>query len=166
MGYLSERRWIMIYVKCAFIPTVYLQIMKKLLKYIGDEEDLTMREIFAYIYGYSLQTFKEECKDEKFRIVPDFGHSILRLKHLEYVLTYDRVTSQSIDSYKDILQMFVDKYTTTLAQRRHDDNEPLQVLLRYWNKFLKLVGNTTISEQDKAWTVQQFVRLLSQNDFM
>ena len=107
---------------------------------------------------------KEECKQETFRVQRDLGTSTLRLKFLQYALIYDRV-NRHLESYKDLLQIFVDKYRSNFALRKKDDNEPFYVLLKYWNKYLKYVGEATMSIQEKEVVLTNFCKLLSEAEF-
>ena len=53
---------------------------------------------------------REECKNKTFRLSEDFGHSILRLKYLQYALIFDRVVNKDFEGHKTLLELFVEKY--------------------------------------------------------
>ena len=109
---------------------------------------------------------REECKNETFRLSEDFGHSILRLKYLQYALIFDRVVNQDFEGHKTLLKLFVEKYSQNLSQRRTDDNELFKTLLTYFNKHLILLGPSALTADDKNSILNQLNTLLSQPDFM
>jgi hypothetical protein len=108
----------------------------------------------------------QDLNSEVFRLDKDFGHSILRMKYLEFILTFDRIMKGSYQTHKSLLQSITDKYLKTLQVRANDDNELFRILLSYWNKYLKHVGQQTISEKDKTELASIFCILLSNKDFV
>ena len=119
-------------------------------------------KIFSRIFDFCLEKIHEELKKPTFRIENDIGHSVLRLKYIKYIFTFERLIHQNSSMQLEIVSTIIKRYILNKEEFITQDNEPFRVILE---GFKKTIAAKILDKEKEATLLKLFLDLFKAPEF-
>lgn len=127
-------------IKCPFVVAVYLDTLKTLLKHTDISKISLVQEPISELESYCKKMIANEAAKPELRVEDDFGHSILRLKMIRFVIQVNTTYRKKEGIYLELVEMFLKRLFANAKLYEIDDPEPLRFVLEKLEKHLKKIS--------------------------